>query len=193
MTEVNDPRPLLQRSYEVAADVLAGVRDDQWSLPTPCTAYDTRTLAGHLVGASGRVSKILSGEGIEAPLEAPDLADTQAFAGHVKRAADEAASLLSDPSVLDRDYTLPWGTYSGRTIVEMYAIEMAAHSWDLAVSTGQDDLLDDGVAEALLPAAERIIPAEFRGGEMPFAAVVEVPADARPAEKLAGFTGRRRV
>lgn len=193
MTAPSDPCSLIDRSYALVAEVIAGISIDQRGLPTPCTELDVAALAAHAAAAAERPAAVFAGPGIAAgELEVDETAEASALAGQVKRARDEIAVLLADESVLDREYSLPWGRYSGRSIVEMYAIELAAHAWDLAVSTGQENRLDEDLAEQLLVPAEQIVPAAIRGGEMPFEPVVEAPPDAPPSERLAAWLGRRR-
>jgi uncharacterized protein (TIGR03086 family) len=78
-------------------------------------------------------------------------------------------------------------------MVEQVLIEMLVHGWDLARATGQStDLLPD-VATALLPSVRAIY------GDLPrtpggsFAAQVDTPAAATPADQLAAFLGRALV
>ncbi|MGO9911304.1 MAG: TIGR03086 family metal-binding protein [Acidimicrobiales bacterium] len=188
-----DPRPLLRRSYDVALVVVGGVGDDQWHLKTPCTEFDVRQLTAHLVGAAARPAEVASGAEIVGMPELGDEIPEGGYGPELRRNSEAALQAFADAESLDRDFVLPWGTYSGRSIVDMYAIEMTAHAWDLAVATGQDDKLDDELAEALLPAAREMIVEEYRGGEMPFAAVVEVEDGARTADQFAGWLGRSRI
>ena len=71
-----------------------------------------------------------------------------------------------------------------------YMQELTVHAWDLAYTTGQTGALDQRLAAASLDVARRIMPAEGRGGPVPFGPVVEVPADADPYRQLAGWLGR---
>ncbi len=66
------------------------------------------------------------------------------------------------------------------------------HGWDLAVATGQDAEADPGLAVAALAQARQILPAAIRGGDVPFADVVEPAPDAGPTERLANWAGHRR-
>jgi len=64
------------------------------------------------------------------------------------------------------------------------------HTWDLAVATGQEDELDDSVAEQVIPIAHEMLPVEPRGGQMPFEAVVPAPEEPRAVDWLAAYAGR---
>ncbi|MET0147561.1 MAG: maleylpyruvate isomerase N-terminal domain-containing protein, partial [Acidimicrobiales bacterium] len=47
-----DPRAVFGRAFATARTVLDGIGPDQFDLPTPCTEYDVRTLAGHLLAVA---------------------------------------------------------------------------------------------------------------------------------------------
>ena len=80
----------------------------------------------------------------------------------------------------------------GRVALWGYIGEALVHGWDLAVATGQRTEADPEVATATLAAAQTILPAAIRGGDVPFAAVVEPAPDAGPTERLANWAGHRR-
>lgn len=90
---------------------------------------------------------------------------------------------------------MPWGeTCTGATLVDMYLAELATHTWDLAIATGQLGRLDADLATAALEAARAMLKAEYRdlmGEGSPFGSEVEAPADATAWERLAAFTGRQ--
>jgi uncharacterized protein (TIGR03086 family) len=93
--------------------------------------------------------------------------------------------------VLDRVCRVPWGTVSGAVAVNSYARELATHSWDLAKATDRLEMLDDSIATYLLPMTKQYLPAEPRGGQIPFAPVVPVADDAAPYDQLVAWQGRR--
>lgn len=57
-----DRRPPLVAAYHHAADVVAGVRSDQLTAPTPCPDYDVAALVDHLVGAGWRAVAVGRGD-----------------------------------------------------------------------------------------------------------------------------------
>lgn len=95
-------------------------------------------------------------------------------------------------ALLDREMSAPWGAVPGRAAVWGYVHETLVHGWDLAVATGQDAEADPEVAGAVLAIVPQIIPAQPRGGRVPFAPVVEPRPGAGPTERLANWAGRAR-
>ena len=74
---------------------------------------------------------------------------------------------------------VPWGKVPGRIAVSGYVQEILTHGWDLARATGQPTELDPELASWVLAVAQRILPPEPRGGEIPFGPVI--PARPPPA------------
>jgi uncharacterized protein (TIGR03086 family) len=67
------------------------------------------------------------------------------------------------------------------------------HGWDLAHATGQSTDIDPELAGQLLEAARLFVQPAFRGedGKAPFGPEQQAPPNARPADQLAAFLGRR--
>ncbi len=72
----------------------------------------------------------------------------------------------------------------------IYTSEVTTHTWDLAAAIGATIRWDDVVVEASLAAMSQALPADRRGGEVPFAAVVATAPDAPAIERLVAWTGR---
>lgn len=181
-------RDALVQSYGLAATYLRGVRQEQAHLPTPCTDFDVTALAEHMAGAAERPLHVIGGEEIGELETTSARFDEQADA--IERVGTTISELLGDDE-MEKEFTLPWGTYRGRALAEMYTMELATHAWDLAAATGQDRSLGDALAEVILPTARRLVPEdEYRGGDMPFGPVVEAPEGAGPADLLACHMGR---
>jgi uncharacterized protein (TIGR03086 family) len=187
-----DRRSALYQAYEVAAGVATRVDHSQLEQPTPCAAWNVGELVDHVVGAGYRAAAVGRGEnpsGEEFPhVELADAPD------QLRRAAKEAEQAWSDDAALAREVKMPWGeTYTGATLVDMYLAELAAHSWDLAVSTDQVETLDPELAMPALAAARAVIKPEYRNlaePGSPFGSEVEAPAGASPWQQFAAFMGR---
>jgi hypothetical protein len=89
---------------------------------------------------------------------------------------------------------MPWGAkYAGTTLVDMYLAELAAHAWDLAVSTGQVDRLDRSLAVPALEGARAWIKPEYRnlvGPGSPSRSEVNLPPDGTEWDRFVAFMGR---
>ncbi len=196
-----DPRPILDRAIATAGSVIAAVRPDQLSAPTPCSEMDVRTMFGHLLGVLDRIAALGRGEDPFAVAEspAPDDGWSDAWTATARRATDA----WSDDLVLERPMALPWIQGSGADVLASYFSELTVHTWDLAVSTGQQPDWDDAVVTAaladrdFLPAENRLALFEEISSAMgldevavPFAEAVTVPDDAPAIDRLVAWNGR---
>jgi uncharacterized protein (TIGR03086 family) len=192
MTSTTDPRPAYRTALTWAEAKVRGVAPAMLDRPTPCSDYDVRALLGHLVATVDR-ARVIAGGGDPRTLpvvvtEVPD----DSWAAVLATAVDRTTAAWSEDAVLDRPATVPWGEVPGRIALWGYIGEALVHGWDLAVATGQHTEADPDVAVATLAAAQTILPAAIRGGDVPFAAVVEPAPDAGPTERLANWAGHRR-
>jgi uncharacterized protein (TIGR03086 family) len=167
-------------------DTIGGTELD---LPTPCAEYDVRTLLGHLLTVVQRIDLALTGND---PLSIPTVTTgVSDFAGSFKEHRTRVDETLADDSILGRICKLPWATLPGAGAIAAYTGELTTHSWDLAKATNRTDLLDDKLAEYCLPLVQQFIPAETRGGHVPFGPVVQVGPEASAYDKLVAWEGRR--
>jgi uncharacterized protein (TIGR03086 family) len=193
-TAITDPRTLYSGALTWVLDLVRSVRPDQLDLPTPCSELDVRDLLAHLVATVGRAEVLArGGDAGAAPWSVESAEDD--YAGAYRGAIEAMWAVWRGPdgdALLDRPVTAPFGTVPGRAAVMAYTSETLVHGWDLAVATGQHAEADPAVAEPVLAAMERFLPAEPRGGEVPFAAPVSPRPDAGPTERLANWCGRGR-
>jgi uncharacterized protein (TIGR03086 family) len=191
MTQMTDPREIHQRAMAQTEAVVAAVQPGQLALPTPCPEYDVRALLSHMVGGLHRVA--IMGEG-GAALAVPARADgvpDDGWPAAYQTARARVTAAWADDATLDALIEVPWGQVPGRVAVSGYIQEILTHGWDLAKATGQPTELDPELASWVLAVAQRILPPEPRGGEIPFAPVVPVPSDAAPYAQLAAWLGRQ--
>lgn len=187
-TNATDPRPLYAAAIDRVCTLLPGATD--LDAPTPCAEFDVRALLGHLLTTVERAHVVGEGGDVHSvPLVITGVAD-DAWADTYRAAADEALAVWTDDALLDTDVVVPWGAVPGRGALWGYLNEALVHGWDLAVATGQDPEADPALAAAALDAARGFLPADSRGGPVPFAAVVEPRAGAGPTERLANWSGR---
>ena len=185
-----DPREFLFRAADQAVAVVGLVRPDRLPAPTPCDEYDVRHLTGHVVAVLRRIAYVAGGgHAFDDPSVVLDLPDDGWSAAAAANAADLRAA-WADDAVLDRVLRLPWGEVPGRGAALAYVQELTTHSWDLATALGRPDVLDPGLAEPALVAAQQYLPAQPRGGPIPFGPPVQVAADAPPYQRLVAWLGR---
>jgi uncharacterized protein (TIGR03086 family) len=186
--QLPDRRPLLARAQQWVAELIAGVRPDQLGDPTPCEDLDVRSLIAHLYTGARRVAVMAAGGDARTVPFLSDLPDGDLAAGY--RELAEASQRAWAAADLSRPVTAPWGTVPAGLAVGGYLQEAVTHGWDLAVATGQPAEADEDLADAALAAARRALPAQPRGGHIPFGPVVESAPDATPTQQLVNWTGR---
>jgi uncharacterized protein (TIGR03086 family) len=185
-----DPRPRYRAAQQWVRDLMSGVRADQLDLPTGCPDFDVRALLGHLVATVQRAWVI--GEGGDPSTVAFVVTGVRddGWADAYASAAARVWTVWDDDARLTAPVTAPWGTVPGAVALEGYVNEALVHGFDLAVATGQPSEADPDVVRPVLAQMTQVLPAGFRGGPVPFAAVVEPAPDAGPTEQLANWSGR---
>ncbi|CAG6390878.1 conserved hypothetical protein [Actinacidiphila cocklensis] len=186
-----DPRRALFKAVALAGDTVAAVRPEQYGNTSPCPDYSARQLAQHLVAVLRRVS--VAGSGGH-PFTVPSFAEDVREDEWQKAWEDgvrDAEAVWSDPAVLGKSIELGFATVPGAAACIVYATELSLHTWDLAQATGQAPAWDAEALAAPVAAMRHAVPAEPRGGPVPFGPVVEVPTDAPLIDQLAGWYGRQ--
>lgn len=178
------------RALDQAHSVITGIHSDQLTSPTPCTKWNTRELANHLVGANWMMSAVGKGEKVgRVGLPSDLLGDDPA--GAYEASSRAAASEFYRPGALERTWALPIGDVPGEMARNIHLLETVLHTWDLAKATGQTDRLDPELAEVCHGVAMAMLQPQFRNDEGdPFAQAVTVSEDAPMYDRLAGFAGR---
>jgi uncharacterized protein (TIGR03086 family) len=198
---LTDPRQILDRAVTTGGVVMAGVRPQQLTDPTPCTEMNVRTLLAHLVGVLDRIAALGSGTDPFAVAETPVPDDR--WVDTWNESARRAADAWADDAVLERPMALPWIDGNGAEVLTSYFSELTVHTWDLATATGQQPHWDDTVVTAALD-AHQILPAENRRAlfeeisiamgldevAVPFAEAVPIPVDAPAIDRLVAWNGR---
>jgi uncharacterized protein (TIGR03086 family) len=179
-----------ERAANSTAGVLAGVDQGALDKPTPCASWDVRQLLNHVVGGPHFFAAV--GEGQEPPAGGTDFTSGD-FLETYRQACARVVQAFSAPGAMERTCRLPFGEMPGHVVLGIASTDTFVHGWDLARATGQSTDLDPELAERLLANARRSVPESFRGedGKAAFGPEVEPPADAKPADRLAAFLGRR--
>lgn len=176
----------LARSFDAVGALIAQVRPDQWSAPTPCTDWTIRALVEHLIGMNRVFVALLAGQTPPQRSAADDVEQDPVGAYR-----DTAATLLSAftaPGVLDREYQGPLGSATGAERLQIRLYDLLAHGWDLARATGQRAELPDDVAEQSLAFALTQVSEQARPGR--FGPAQTIDERASGIERLVAFLGR---
>ena len=193
VTEIpTDPRPRYRTALAWVRTLAAGVPAELLGASTPCPEWDVSALLGHLVATVDRARVV--GEGGD-PNPMPRVVTGvpgDAWADALRVAEDKMAAVWADDARLDALVTVPWGQVPGRGAVWGYVREALVHGWDLAVATGQPAEAARATADAVLEETRRVLPAQPRGGPIPFAPAVTPRPGAGPTEELANWCGHAR-
>ena len=166
------------------ARVVAGIRDDQLTAPTPCAGTPVAGLLGHLAGlayAFRMAAEKTPVDGTEPPQLPPD------WRTFIPGQLDALAAAWHDPAAHE-GMTAADGVEMPADVAAVVALdEVVVHGWDLAVATGQHYDIDDAAADACRQFAESF--GEDRPPDL-YGPVVPVPADAPALDRLLGATGR---
>jgi uncharacterized protein (TIGR03086 family) len=182
------PTRQLSRAMASTRAVLAKVSPDQWDAATPCASWDVRALISHFVGSARWGASAVVGAGHESG----DEDFTAGFLAAYDEAIERALAAFGSAGVLEKNIVLAFGEFSGADLMGMVVRDQFTHGWDLARAIGCDTDLDPGLADELLAQARGEILDAYRGSEGAalFGPVVEAPAGACPADRLAAFLGR---
>ncbi|MFG1791698.1 TIGR03086 family metal-binding protein [Nocardia sp. NPDC049149] len=196
-------RDVLADSYRALTTVVAGVRDDQWQLPTPCSEWNVTQVLQHAAGDQLGFAAFLGiGNGpSDNPFEPSghlDGAPQALVEDAVEQVAAAWATVADDTETVPTP--LPHGALATPVAAVMCALDAAVHAWDIAIATGQPSPLTDELAGHLLTAARTAHPAPGSGVEAEiveplrqwgaYAAVVEGKSDGSVVAELLSYLGR---
>src|SRR5919199_4398906 len=137
--------------------IIDGVLADRWHASTPCTEWDARQVANHIIGENLWAGELLQGKTIEQvgnPLDGDLTADDPAAA--YRRSVEVARRAAEAPGAMQATCHLSFGDYSGADYASQLFMDTLIHGWDIAKGTGQDTRLDPELVSACLPIAEEV-------------------------------------
>jgi uncharacterized protein (TIGR03086 family) len=175
----------LARALSAVGDLIEGVREEQWSAPTPCTDWTVRQLVNHLVGMNLVFAALLSNQA--PPERVADRLGKDPI-GAYRESGSALQAAFEQPGVLERTYQSPLGAATGSDRLQMRLYDLLVHGWDLAQATGQPAALPDDLAEQSRAFARAQLSTQPRTGRF---GPVQPIADGAPAiDRLAAFLGR---
>lgn len=181
---------LLDQSRQAFTEALSPVTPGQWEQDSGCGQWTVGDLVTHVIGAMTMYVALLDGatttEAI-AKVRSVTTSPGSAFSDFVQ-AADALQARLADPGAAAGIAHHPAGDVTGGDLAGYAMLEWILHGWDLSRATGQDAIINPGLAtaiyEAILPDAERL---RRRGA---FGPAIPVPADAPITDRLLALLGR---
>ena len=145
--------------------------------PTTCDKWDVRMLMNHMLQTQRYFVGSARGENVALTPDPPDLLSGDPCSDF-KQARDETLQTFGAPGTIEK---------TGPALGIAFSDQLL-HGWDLAVSTGQDATMPDGLPEAAYGMIHGRFTDEQRKGV--FKPEVVVGTGASPQEKLLAYTGR---
>jgi uncharacterized protein (TIGR03086 family) len=183
--------PDLAPTAATVTRVIAGVRDDQLTGPTPCAGTSVAAMLDHLVGLT--VAFRLGAE--KSPMGGAPSADADHlppdWRARLPEQLDALVAAWQQPAAWEGLTEVAGARMPAAAMGVVALNEVLVHGWDLAVATGQDYRADPGVAAAVLHQVTMLTRPgmeELRDGQ--FGPVVPVPDDAPVLDRILGLTGR---
>lgn len=180
-----------RRAQECFDEVLTAVPPDRWDVPSACTQWTVRDVAGHVIWGQEQLRHWATGRPYTRTAGAPGAPHPGEMAGSDPVAtwrAARAATLQSlTEDALGRTVSLPGlGEQSVAAVVTLLVTDHLAHAWDIGHALGVDPGLDPAlVAGSFAWARNNVIrvPGLFGPELMP-------PADADEQTRWLAYLGR---
>jgi uncharacterized protein (TIGR03086 family) len=173
---VDDLVQLYRRVSEWTAEKAAGV-DDQLDAPTPCEAWDVRTLLNHMIDTQRYFAGSANGDKVSMSQDPAALSIDDPRC-ELERAQQDVIAAFSRPDVMEEKKFSLGIAFSDQLL----------HGWDLARATHQDATMPDGLAAAAYDIIYGRFTDEQRKGV--FGPELATTGDASPQERLLAYTGR---
>jgi uncharacterized protein (TIGR03086 family) len=145
--------------------------------PTNCAGWDVRTLMNHMLETQRYFAGSARGEDVQLSPDPPDLLSADPVSDFDRARADTLRT-FGEPGVIEK---------TGPALGIAFSDQLL-HGWDLAVSTGQDATMPQGLPDAAYGMIHGRFTDEQRKGV--FKPEITLGSDASAQEKLLAYTGR---
>jgi uncharacterized protein (TIGR03086 family) len=169
---------LYRRASEWTSSKVARATN-QLDADTPCDEWDVRALMNHMLDTQHYFAGSARGEDVSPPSPHPPQLLTADPVADFEHACAETLRVFSEPGVIEK---------TGPSLGIAFADQLL-HGWDLAMATGQDARMPDGLPEAAYQMIHGRFTDEQRKGV--FKPEIAVGPDASPQDKLLAYTGRQ--
>jgi uncharacterized protein (TIGR03086 family) len=170
--------------------VVAGVRDDQLTDPTPCTGTPVAALLDHFDGLTAAFrmaaekSPLAGGPSADAEHLVPD------WRTKIPAQLDALVAAWAEPGAWDGLTEIAGMRMPARAAGVVALNEVLVHGWDLAAATGQPYTADPAAAEACFEFGKGFAIGAPEARDAMYGPVVPVSDDAPVLDRLLGQTGR---
>jgi uncharacterized protein (TIGR03086 family) len=151
---------------------------DQLDTDTPCDEWKLSTLLDHMLETQRYFVGNANGEDAQLPQPAPPKLIGSDPAADFEQARAEIKRAFADPAVQEK---------TGPALGIAFS-DLLLHGWDVAVATGQDATMPNGLADAAYEMIHGRFTVEQRKGV--FKPEVRIGDDASPQDRLLAYTGR---
>ncbi|WP_345443287.1 TIGR03086 family metal-binding protein [Actinoallomurus vinaceus] len=189
-----DIRHLDRRAQAFAAEIIAQVRPERLSVPTPCPDWTLYGLLRHIVSQN---------EGFAAAARGEETHLSQWRNGRIDgdpRGAYERSAALVDEAfgaegVLEAKFSLPevrdGGRFPAAVAIGFHLVDTVVHAWDVAASIGAAWRPDEELVAASLAIALKVpdTPAD-RGPGLAFEPAIDASSETPDRDRLLALLGR---
>ena len=189
MTTKTTTGELYVRAMAATQRIIDAVPVDRWHASTPCTEWDARQVANHIIGENLWAAELFQGKTIEqvgTALDGDLTGDDPATA--YRRSVQVARDAVEAPGAMVSICHLSFGDYSGADYAAQLFMDALIHGWDIASGTGQNTRLDPELVAACQPIAQELT-RQFRQAGV-FGEDLPVDAAADPQTRLLALLGR---
>lgn len=155
--------------------------------PTPCAEFSVHDVIDHMIVLGTTFAHMFRGE------DPPEISAPGVYgwvpATEFREAMDDLLDAVKSPGAMERTIESPMGPMPGADFARFVAFDGLVHGWDLATATGDRMEVPPALIESVSTFAHEALSDDMRDGDT-FKAPTTPPAEARPLDKLAAFSGR---
>ncbi|MDP4038569.1 MAG: TIGR03086 family metal-binding protein [bacterium] len=184
---------LHKKACEHATRLVESVKNDQWTMSTPCTQWDVRALLNHMTYENSWVKPLIEGKTIE---QVGDQFDGDLLGNNPRaawgEATNDATKAFGKESAMKKTVHLSTGDTNGEDYAKQVFTDILIHSWDLTRGIDADDKLDGNLVKICYEMTMKNLAGIEEAREYGlYGKIVEVDKNAGLQTKLLALFGRR--